>query len=256
MMRRLAHLAAAVVLVRSAPARAQVNVEVYRKELKKNVVTGTIEGALDGKTGNSQGIDATADAHVAARRERHRFLVYGSTEYGKFNGTLSADKSFVHLRYGYAFAKDWLFEGFFQEQNDELQRLLHRELYGAGFRYDVYDDEVFDFAVGQYLMAETERITVAPGAHDDPDQQAIRGSTLVAATLALDDRITAAMAIYVQPKVNEPSDYRFLADGGVTFKVTDRLASKLFVTVRHDSRPPTTVFPTDTEVKSALALSF
>lgn len=253
--RRAAVLAISVVLLPSSSV-AQVNVERLRGDLKDRPALGTVDGAFTGRTGNVESIVLGASALGAARWRRHRFFGSTQADYARFDRETRVSKSFIHLRYGFEVNAMLQGEAFVQQQQDKFQRLLIRELVGAGPRVILRDAKDLRVAIGTALMFEYERIRVAAGADDAPLSHVFRVSSYASATWQLDNRMRALGTVYVQPRVDELADVRVLFEAAVTTDITGSLGLKVLATVRHDSLPPTLVKQTDVEVRNAITLTF
>lgn len=241
---------------RPGEARAQVNVETLRGDLRTVPAVAQIEGSFTGRTGNVESVIAGGAANGAARFGRSRFYTSAMADYTRFSGETRVSRSFIHLRYNYALI-DWLVaEAFAQQQHDKFQRLLVRELAGIGPRFVLADDEDLRVACGTSWMLEYERIAVAPGANDAPEIVAHRWNNYFSATVRPDDRVRALATVYVQPRFDDFGDTRVLFETSVATDVTKRLGLRVLATVRHDTQPPTGVKRTDIEVKNAIVVKF
>lgn len=64
------------------------------------------------------------------------------------------------------------------------------------------------------------------------------------------------MTAFLQPRFDQPSDYRVLIIAALKFEIVPRLTAAIGATLRYDSAPPSDVRGLDLEVKNALGLSF
>ena len=251
---RLATIAA--LLLGATAARAQVNIESLRNDLRARPAIATIEGSFTGRSGNVQSIVLGGGASGAARVGRSGFLGSMQGDYTSFSGETRVSKSFIHLRYSYALL-DWLSpEVFAQQQQDKFQRLQVREIIGAGPRFILADENELRIALGTAYMFEYERISVPAGAPDWPTGTAQQSSTYLTSTWQPDARVRLMGTVYVQPRWVDFSDVRTLVEASLTTQIVGRLAVKVLFTLRHDSAPPTTVKTTDVEVKNAFVVQF
>jgi hypothetical protein len=239
------------------PAWGQVNIETLRGDLREKPAKAQLEGSFAGRLGNVDGVVAGGGANGAARSGNHRFYASTSGDYTRFGHQTKVSKSFVHLRYNYVLLHDWLLgEIFVQQQHDKFQRLLLRELLGAGPRFVLADEEDLRLACGTSWMLEYERIAVATGAPDNPQILAHRWNNYLSAMVRPDDRVRAIATIYVQPRFDHFSDIRMLLEAAVQTDVTKVFGLKVLATIRHDTQPPTEVKRTDIEVKNAIVVKF
>jgi putative salt-induced outer membrane protein YdiY len=257
MKERLIFTSSLVLMTTSVPATAQVNVETLRGDLRQKPAIAQLEGAFTGRLGNVEGVVAGGAANGAARAGDHRFYMSTAGDYTRFAHVTRVSKSFVHLRYNYVLAHDWLLgELFAQQQHDKFQRLLLRELFGIGPRFVLAEEEDVRIAYGTSWMLEYERIAVAQGAPDNPEIVAQRWNNYLSAMVRPDDRVRAVATIYVQPRFDAFTDVRVLLETAVQTDVTKVFGLKVLATVRHDTQPPTEVKRTDLEVKNAIVVKF
>jgi hypothetical protein len=246
-----------VLMTVSSAARAQVNVETLRGDLREKPATAQLEGSFTGRIGNVEGVVAGGGANGAARTGNHRFYASTSGDYTRFSHETRVSKSFVHLRHNYVLLHDWLLaELFVQQQHDKFQRLLLRELFGVGPRFVLADEADIRVAYGTSWMLEYERIAVASGAPDNPEIVAQRWNNYLSAMVRPDDRVRTVATIYVQPRFDAISDVRVLLETAVQTEVTKVFALKVLATMRYDTQPPTGVKRTDIEVKNAIVVKF
>lgn len=244
------------ILTTTANGAAQVNAEALRGDFKNAPVTATLDGSFTGSTGNVQGVVAGVAATAASRWDRHRGFASASADYAQFGEKTTISKSFVHIRYNYELLYWLAAEAFAQQQQNEFQRLLLRELVGTGPRFVLVDEEEIRLACGTAYMLEFERIDVQTGAPDPPETVVNRSSSYLAVTYRFDDRVKALSTFYVQPRFDRPSDFRMLSETALVTTLKGRFGVKLSVTLRHDSEPPTGVKQTDGEVKNAFSFTF
>ena len=246
----------ALALVALAPARAdaQVNTEVLRKRIKAAGFTFVLEGAFDGRTGNTRGLTADGLIGGGAAFGPHTVFAFGSADYARLNGTLGVDKSFAHLRYDYRLSRVVWWETFVQAQSDALQALQIRNLAGTGPRFGIYQDRWLGLFVGASLMLEHD-------AYDEAVQSSLavpvygRLTGYFAATATLSDGIQVVTTTYAQPRLGLVRDVRIESESGFVFKVSKSLSTSVTLTGHYDSNPPPGVLPTDTEVKNTLSLT-
>lgn len=243
------------VLAFPTSASAQVNVETLRGTLVDGTPMAAVDASFTGRAGNTTGMDGGGSFKVLYGSGRHRVFGFGSLDYTRLNKKLLVSRRWAHARYEYLVSGPWSGEAFVQTQSDAIRRLALRQLVGAGPRLRFVEDSGLTTAVGVATMLEVERVRVADGAADDPEEINHRMSSYLSVVWAVDSRVSLNGVVYFQPKWSRFSDYRVLADGGVVFAVTKRLSAKILIGLRHDNDPPTGVKPTDAELKNALSLT-
>lgn len=255
MTKSLAGLVSAFLLTRATDASAQVNTEILRARVHDQGTSLVLQGTLDGHTGNTSGLTADGLLGAGFASGRHLTFAFASADYSKLNDTLGVDKSFAHARYDYE-ALPWLWwEAFAQAQSDHFQRIEIRQLVGTGPRFGLYRDEQLGVFLGVAYMFEHDVTATAPGQTGEWKPVAERLSTYLSAHAKLTDGVDAVVTTYVQPRIDAPSDVRVLTDCGFVFKVGSKLSTSVTFTGHYDSRPPPGVFPADTELKNAIALT-
>jgi hypothetical protein len=83
-----------------------------------------------------------------------------------------------------------------------------------------------------------------------------RCSNYAAVTLRAHPKVTITSVSYVQPRFDAPRDVKVLSVTQAGFEITDKLRSRIEVTLRYDSVRPTDLSRTDLELKNALELVF
>ena len=247
-------LVCAVVLSASM-ARAQVNVEPLRREVKAQGFSGSVKGSISGTTGNTEGITAGGGLLLGAGGGRHLVFLAGTGNYSRINGTLLVDKSFAHLRYNYQLT-DWLWaEAFTQIENDNFRRIQDRELVGTGPRFGLLQDKVVSIFYGTAYMLERTRLN-AEIAGTSRSTIAHRFSNYIALAYQAGERVQLTNTTYYQPRFDEFSDYHLLSVTGLDFKVTTLLHTQIASIVRYESRVPQGVKTTNVEVDNSIVLKF
>lgn len=237
-------------------AHAQVNTEPLRKKIKAQGWSVSVQGSLDVREGNTEGVDASGGGGVGFATGRHLAFLFGSAEFARYSGVESIDNSFVHARYNYELLS-WLWgEAFVQLQSDKFQRILLRNLYGVGPRFGLYQSPSFDLYYGTGYMLEHDAINVMPGTNDRSDYWDNRWNNYLSANYTLDSRVSFASTIYVQPRIVDFTNRRILEETALTFKITKVLAASITGSYRYDSDPPIGVRSVDIDLKNVLSLTF
>src|SRR5690606_18167583 len=111
--------------------------------------------------------------------------------------------------------------------------------------------------VGTGYMYEYEERDVPPTGPDAQRTWEHRSVTFLLTGFALaDGRVSIENSFFVQPRFDEPGDYRILDEAEVMITITDRLSLGTSLSVRYDRRPPTGVETTDVSLASRLRFRF
>lgn len=243
-----------VTLLTTTNAPCQVNVEPFREHLVDGFGM-RVAGSSTVRGGNTQGIELGVNVLVRYRSGRHFAYATGSGDYARYAQETTIAKAFGHARYNYELTRWATAELFAQAERDEFRRIQVRELVGTGPRWTLASAEVFSLHWGQaYMLEYTERDSSARA--DGEQDIAHRLSSYLSVQLEVHERIAINSVTYYQPRLDDWGDYRILSMSGATFEVTERLASRVDVTLRYESHVPFDLKPFDYEAKHSLQLSF
>jgi hypothetical protein len=256
----------------ATPATAQVNTEKLRSTGTEGF-SGAVDFSLFVRRGNvdltrvGTGLrtqyetlhapEATTSTTVAPRRRpKDLVLLIGNLTLGIRKGERYLNDGFSHLRW----TRMWIpvvgSEIFAQAQYNEFLRLRQRVLLGAGARATPIDASWGEISLGTAAMFELEEIDEELGI-DEPTTTVGRWSNYLSLKLYLGDpNVGVVNTIYVQPRLDEFSDYRVLSEGEVTVGVTEALAFVVSVSILYDSEPPEAVEKLDLTIKNSLSVSF
>lgn len=235
--------------------RAQVNVEPLRQQVTARRFGARIAASSDAYAGNTQGVVFGSSALLGGRTDRNFGYLDVSGDYSKLGGLVSVAKWFAHLRHNFELNHALWWEEYAQIESDRFRRVQVRELLGTGPRFALVQSKPFELFVGaSYLLEHTElnSADIAPRGQGTVE----RLSTYVAATFKPDERILLSTVDYVQPRINQVSDYKILSVSSVAFTITSHLQSRLDATARYESVTPSDVRRADLELKSALQVVF
>jgi putative salt-induced outer membrane protein YdiY len=103
-----------------------------------------------------------------------------------------------------------------------------------------------------------EREQLRQDDHPDAGQRTteLRFSSYAVAQVALMENLTLAQTVYVQPRADDFSDLRVLNETSLTAKANERVGLTVGFILFLDRAPPAGVSPLDTQLRTALAVSF
>lgn len=242
-----------------SPAVGAVQVPVLNVEKLRD--TGTGEGGAGSITagltlggGNVYTLKADVSGRAFLRRGHHEGLLIVGLQFSSRStgqGEQAArfadlfdrsarfeDAKLGHLRYGFTVTGPWAVEAFTQYQVDEFLLLEERVLVGAGLRLRVIGDRQGGGSVylGVGYMIERETLD-ADRVIEPPVGTFHRVSSYIAAAQPFGDASSLNFTGYAQPRFDEPSDYRLVAEGAVRLGLTDQLKFVLPLRLRYDSAP-------------------
>jgi hypothetical protein len=191
-------------------------------------------------------------------KSSHTFVVT-NFRLGRKDGKSFTNKGFVHLRGIRAINQTLMMEGFLQKQFNESIRLDDRELAGGGLRLTVMHPSkksrylsLLHLYIGIGAMWEYERLDL----DQELETNLFRSTNYFTARLALDERVTASTTCYLQPALENLSDYRILLETNLRLGITDNLAFNNVLSLRYDSEPPASIERSDLEIVHGISYSF
>ncbi|MEZ4239821.1 MAG: DUF481 domain-containing protein [Myxococcota bacterium] len=180
-----------------------------------------------------------------------RALLYASANRASYSGDIVDDSGLAHLRFTRMWVPRFGTEVFAQLQYDRFVDLRERLLTGAGVRVDAVHEAHAELYGGTGVMFERETLS------DGTVNANVRSTSYITVNWEIvDDHLTLSNTAYLQPRVDLPEDFRFLDEGRLAAKVTGALSLGTDLSVRHDSRPPVDVLPTDVRFGSSFQLKW
>jgi hypothetical protein len=240
-------------LVRTASAFGQVNVEPLRAQVKDKGFGARVAFSAAGYAGNTQGMVLGSSGFVGFHSVRHLAYMAASGNFAKLGGVVSIANWFAHVRHDYELGWRVSWEAFAQLESDRFRRITWRELLGTGPRFMVVKEEPIDVFLATAYMYE---YTTLSGSARRESGGVHRSSSYVAMSLRAHPKIVLTSVTYVQPRIDDPSDLRVLSVLDADLEVTKRLHSRISSKYRYDSLPPADVRSSDFELASALELQF
>lgn len=246
------------IVLAPAIAHAQiVNVQgQLAKPPEKNGITGQIELKLDWREGNNQLIDVGGSASALVKHGRVLVLGIARGGYARSRGLTLTSRTFEHLRTRITIDCRWRWETFAQHEYDKFRRLSIRALVGTGPALQILQTKEVALLAGAAYMAELERLDRREGAIDAGERSVFhRASLYLTGTQNIGTTVSFAETAYVQPRIDEPGDVRFLGELSVTSKLSKRLALSDALVFAYDRTPPDQVRRFDMQLRISLILT-
>ena len=240
-------------LLVAAPAAAQiVNVQSVFTDDAPLGVSGGIDAAVDWRTGSNDFLALRGALAGQWRGERGQVLALARGEYGLSQGLTTLNRVLEHLRYRHSLTERWGAESFLQHEYDGFRRLQLRALLGAGPRFRLIREEKLNLALGLALMLEHERLRQ----DDQPDAGArttdLRLSSYALAGLPVAENVELTETVYVQPRLDAPADLRVLNETALVVRPNAHFSLGLAFVLTWDRRPPASIAPLDTQLRTTL----
>lgn len=257
---RLQH---AVLEGETAGTKEEVAAEAEAAEEAEEAIMDSAElpvGTLDPgapPSGGEGGGPGGGDGSQAAPLARRVIFWIGDGQLAEENDRKSQNQAFSHLRGVWRVARRVQVEGFLQYEFNEFTRLDRRYLAGGGGRFALLAGEHRSIFLGTGLMFESERLDLAPDSPEERRVEAVRSTSYLAVKLRFPARgVLLSGTLYVQPRVDQPSDVRFLQEATLQVPLNRHLALGLELTVRYDREPPLGVDEQDLALTHYLSYSF
>ncbi|MFK8001876.1 MAG: DUF481 domain-containing protein [Polyangiales bacterium] len=187
-------------------------------------------------------------------RDHTFFAVSGG--WARINESVWLNNAFAHLRHTHWFIPEFGFDAFAQIQHNDITALNRRILAGAGVRVDAIYERMGTLAFGTAYMAEWEENEIPAGGVHPVSPLNHRWTSYVTAHLELaDGKLVISDTLYIQPRFDSFSDFRVLNEFDLQVAINDHFSLGLAVRVRHDSRPPDEVKPTDLQFTNSIRVS-
>lgn len=251
-------------LLGTTTVTAQVNTEALAAEVKRAGPQLVLAGGGGFASGNVELVEWRGDLafdHATAHPQqpserfwfRDRSLLHGNVGQKRVGGTSVVNTGFGHARYTRMQWPQFGVEGYGQAQYDEQRLLQWRALVGAGVRAVGWNTPRFGLWGGTGYMAEWEKREA--GVQPRRVLNHRFSSYLTIQALWLPDRLSFVATAYIQPRFGAFADLQVLQETQFRFLLTDALRFSIDGSLRHDSRPPEGVKPTDLRVGASLTLT-
>jgi hypothetical protein len=249
---------AALGLAASAAHAQIVNVQgALARAPEQDGVSGQLDLKVNWREGNSPLFDIGGAGTLLARSGRVLGLVLARGEYGTSRGLTLTKKSFEHARARIELDARWRWEVFAQHEYDQFRRLSLRALVGTGPALQLVDTKPIAVLAGAAYLFEYDRLDRRTGALDAGQRSTEhRASLYVTGHEDTGGSVAIVETLYVQPRLDDPTDLRILGELAVVSKLSARLALKNSFTIAYDDTPPDGVQRTDTQLEVALLVTF
>ncbi|OIP99760.1 MAG: hypothetical protein AUK35_05990 [Zetaproteobacteria bacterium CG2_30_46_52] len=246
----------AITLLSPQLASAIVNVGQSVTDVKTDGMSHILHFGLDGAQGNTDKDTFKADLLSQWRHGQYTEFLMLDRAYGKSSGAVNTDRAFVHLRHRTQINEAWAGEVFAQKGRDKFTRLSDRTLLGGGGRLRVIEEEgVSGLYVGLGAIYEWEKLSPTLGT-SDTNSQLWRGNMYVMYKHQINDQVQVSSTTYIQPTLQNSSDYRLLEQAAFTVGMFENVKLKISVDYSFDAKPPQTIGKDDVRYSSGLELRF
>jgi hypothetical protein len=250
-----------VLLVALAASRAEAQIVNVQGQLAKSPdkdgITGQVESKFDWRTGNSPVFQIGGAGAVIMHRGKFLGLAVLKGEYGESRDVVLSQKSFEHVRARYSIDCRWKWEVFLQHEYDRFRRLSVRAIAGTGPALQLVHTKPVSVLAGASYLFEIEQLDNRMGTIDAGDRTVFhRASVYLTAVEKAGPHVALVQTFYAQPRLDEPDDFRLLADLSITTKLSKHVALTDGFTIAYDRTPPDGVVRVDTQLTIGLIAQF
>lgn len=234
----------------SVHSTAQVNTEIFRKDINTNGLYHTANFFLHTRSGNSiyksQQVSYRGDY---VRNSFRSFLIYRS-KYTKTPLQTISNNGFFHLRLTKKLNNTIDSETFFQNEFNDFILLQNRNLIGLSFRKTLVTVKKHTFVSSLGIMYEEESVWNVKQTCD------YKFSHFFLYQYSFAEKSYFYVCNYYQPLISNFSDYRLLTDAVLSISLSKHIALKHSLNYRYNSKPPYTVKNYDLELNHGISITF
>jgi len=252
-MQRLAIVLVLLTGLVAREAHAQVNAEALRSTLRANPQFLWLDAGLAGRTGNTRTLTFSGAAFGALTAGDHLAFARVSADYGEAVGKTNISRWMAHARYNYRATELIALEALAQIQHDRFRRIGERDLYGAGLRFNFYNEPEIELFAGTTYLFEHEKI-LSQGTFGGEDNIWQRSSNYAGINYRAGPTVDLSSVTYFQPRWDRPADFRILSESYVSFTITKILSARVSGSFWYENDPPGGVKTYDLEIKNTLTI--
>lgn len=237
-------------------------VDIFPVDFKENDegFSGSVYGSVELKSGNTDKDEMDLGGRIQYDTDETVTWLKGEREKDKSKGTVTDDNAFIHLRHIHQIYNPRLAMEFYaQYKKDEFKSLRSRTAVGLGPRYKVYDSgDGSKIFFGLSVFEENVKYTnYDDDLYDEnPDETNYRFSSYLSYKTKVNDTLDFSLLSYIQPKVNDLSDYAASASAELSIHLTKVIDLSYSLDYDYDTDPATGRKKDDTDQKLSFVYRF
>ncbi|MGB0869412.1 MAG: DUF481 domain-containing protein [Flavobacteriales bacterium] len=238
----------------SLPNFAQIlNIESLRKIGKETVWSGNTNLNVQLIENKNSFVLVSNRTRLQYKKDKSLFMLINDYNLKESNSNKIVSKGIQHLRYNYKWTEKVRAEVFVQNQFDEISKIRYRRLFGFGPRFKLNKNDDYRFYLGTLVMAEWEKIRSDVESSDFRDY---RLSMYFSFSLFPKEGLSIVSTTYMQPRIDEPKDFRFSNDTKVIFKIFKNVAFNIQYSITHDRYPALGIPRTQYKLTNGIIYTF
>ena len=190
-------------------------------------------------------------AYIQYNKNRHLVFFMNNTSLKLVNTEEIINKGTSHLRYNYAFSKQFIFEAFGQLQYNTISKIDKRNLVGAGMRFRLKEEEKYNMFLGTLMMYEYEKNSDPLDYHND-----VRFSGYFTIRYLPTSNIILAGTTFYQPRIDKFYDYRIYSYNTMRIKLIEKLSLRIIFAISYDTYPVPGIPKTQYDLINGIVYSF
>ncbi len=192
--------------------------------------------------GNSEGFDFGGNTSLSYRINTNVFYLSAAGNVNTAPGTSPDKSSIEHLRYRRIFSNYIFLDSFAQHEYDQRERISLRGLLGTGPVVLFKFSPNISLSLGSAVMGEILKISNDSTAQDSGKiTKIIRNSSFIMFNSKINEDIKFSLTSFIQPVVNDLSNYRTFMKAVFNFKMTKSFSLELKSNFKYDNTPAESV---------------
>lgn len=213
--------------------------------------------SYNGTKGNSNTDQLAVSPSIILLRKKNEYKLFGGYNLLSESSKTILKGGYIHFRHNYKISERVKTFEFYQLQFNDVLLLTKREVFGAGFRFNLINKDSLksNFNIG--LMRELEILNKsALGLNEISETKYFRATTLFSIKWIFGKLVKIDNVIYYQPYLKDFYDYRILNDFRLTSSITNHFELVTSLTTRYDSKPPGSLEKLDNVISFGLNVKF
>lgn len=183
------------------------------------------------------------DISAQYKYDRFKFILYGNNEIKRVNSDYTDKACYINFRIRYKLNELFKLETFTQYQFDDDLNIKKRILYGAGYRYNVYEK------MNNYIIFSNNMIYEIVNRDDF-----VRLGLNITGVVNF-DKIELATTVYYQPNIIKLYDYKCYNENSIKYKINKYISFSLNFLLLYNSEP-ITKSKLNSEIGNKISISF
>ncbi len=214
-----------------------VNMESARMQTDTTGWKGTASLGFSLSKNTTQVSSFLSSAHVQYKSKKNLYLLLGSSEFLKSDGSSLINNSFAHFRINRKYGPKLRWEWYTQFQNNAVTGIAFRILLGTGPRFKLRETDKFKDYLGISLMYEYEKDKIAPVDGGDVYHRDVRGNFYFSFSYRPEASTELVSTTLLQPLIRDFSDCRFMQQMSFRIKPGKKFDARFDLNYLYDPYP-------------------